>query len=68
MKHGAAGVSLQEGVGGQQGVATCYFGGEEWGQMEGTRDRERNWSEKMLRAPFQEVNPLVFSLGQTFWF
>lgn len=31
-------------------------------------DRERSWSEKMLRAPLQQVNPLIFSLEKILWF
>lgn len=47
------------------GMATCCCGGEDrWRRW----DRERNWSEKMLRAPLQEVNALIFSLENILWF
>lgn len=38
-------------------MATCFCGGEEWGQM-----TEMRQGEKLVRAPLKEVNPSIFSL------
>ena len=67
MQHSAAGVSLRAGGGGQQGVGNGHL--QLRRRTMGTDERDKSQREKlvreMLRAPFQEVNPLVFSLGQT---
>lgn len=70
MQHGTAGISLQEAGGGtaRNGewppAAVEERNGDRWRRWY----RERNRSEKMLRAPLQEVNLLIFSLQKILYF